>query len=102
MGRFFVVSVGSSSDTGKIKIPVWGFVFLVALVGLCMPTFAVALWVPFAPYGSNVARKGACFHQLSARTVGSSSDTGKNKNPRLGICIFGGPGRTRTDTPRRT
>ena len=34
MGRFFVVSVDSSSDTGKIKIPVWGFVFLVALVGL--------------------------------------------------------------------
>ena len=46
--------------------------------------------------------KGACFHLLSARTDGSRPTQVKIKIPKRGFCIFGGPGRTRTDTPCRT
>ena len=84
MGRFFVVSVDSSSDTGKIKIPVWGFVFLVACTDCIIPiqnqtNRKMLLVILLGPFHF----AGATF-----RTVGSSSDTGKIKIPVWGFVFL--------------
>ncbi len=114
---------GSSSNQTKIKIPKKGILILVALVGLYNShtksiqshAFLVILLGPFHFAGATFRTFGSlgtmCLRGIPDNSpalclahllIVFVSDTGKNKNPHLGICISGGPGRTRTDTPCRT